>query len=913
MTAIWGTQLDITENKKIEEANSILAGIIESTSDIVITFTSDGNITYLNESGEKYLGINKESLSEVKIENIFPSADLDKIKTEANVVASKYGLWQGEIHVIGAIQNEIPCSIVLISHPSTSEETQLFSAIIRDISERKQIENSLHENQMKFRSIFENSFDGMIVLQYDKILDCNKAATELFECPKEEIISKTPFDFSPEYQPNGIKSEIYGRELIKKTYDGQEQYFEWQHISKRGKKFFTEVSLKKFEFGNSNYLLGIIRDITSRKTALEMLQKSEELNRRLVESSPLGIIYIDRRGKINYENPASLSMMGLDPTKKSPLIGQSLLDLPGLKSIEAYELLKKLMSGTILQNEEIKFKSISGKELYISIFAAPMLNDENKYIGSIIMFQDITETVKMRKTLAETEGKLKLVIDNSPVIAYEIDTNGIISFWEGKGIKNFNMKFSEVLGKSIFEVFKEYPEFIEDNKKALNGDSVSEVYNISNVFLDTHISPIISQIKNQILGVIGIAFDITERKKKDDILYNLSVGISTKTGAEFIEAVLKYLSKIFSLETIFIGEFIDSDKVATKYLVNLGEVGKNIVYELKDTPCNNVLKKSTAICNGNVQDEFPKDELLIEMGINSYFGITLFDSHQKPMGLLVALKKTEFDNPEFLDSVMRIFAIRITAELERINYEKEMLKAIDAADKANKLKSEFLAQMSHEIRTPINTILSFTSLIEEDLSNSISSELLPSFNAINNAGRRIIRTIDLILNMSEIQTGSYEPYFTEFNLMDLIDNVYLEMKLLAKNKGIDLVLNSINDNYIIYADNYTVGQIINNLVDNAVKYTINGKVEIRVRKDEENEIVVEIEDTGIGISKEYLPYLFTAFSQEETGYTRKFEGNGLGLALVKSYCEINNATINVESEKNVGTKFTITFHSMKAN
>lgn len=912
LTNIWGTQLDITENKRFEKTNSILAGIIESTSDIVVTFTSDGKISYLNESGEKYVGIRKSEINSHTIDDIFSADDIEKIKSEAIRIADDYGLWQGEIKIIGAIKNEIPCSIVLISHTSTLPEQKLFSAIIRDISEQKQIENSLIENQIKFRSIFENSFDGMLVLQYDKIIDCNRATEELFQFSKEEIIGKTPFFFSPEFQENGIKSEIYGREIIQKTYEETEQYFDWIHLNKSKQPIFTEVSLKKFEFGNSKYLLGIIRDVTHKKIANDLLRKSEELNRRLVESSPLGIIYVDKSGIINYENPASLMMMGLDPTKESPLLGKNLLDLPGLKSIYAYELLKKLMGGATLRGEELKFKSITGKEIDIRIFAAPMLNDQHKYVGAIIMFQDVTESVKIQKALAETESTLKLIIDNSPVIAYEIDLSGIITFWEGKGIPGFIKSSSEIIGKSIFDIFKEYSEFIEANKRALNGNSVSEIYDFSGTFLDAHISPIISHRNYELLGVIGIAFDITDRKKKDDILYNLSVGISTKTGTEFIISVLKYLSKIFSLDMIYIGDIKD-EKVSTTYVIKKEEVADNFAYHLKNTPCKNVSNNKAVCCNGNVQNLYPEDQMLIDMGINSYFGITLFDSHQQPMGIFVALKKDKFDNPEFFESVARIFALRISSEIERINYEKEMLKALDAADRANKLKSEFLAQMSHEIRTPINTILSFASLIKEDLSDHINDELKPSFNAMDNAGRRIIRTIDLILNMSEIHTGSYEPYFTEFNLMDLVDNVYLEMMLLAKNKGIELILDSQDDEYLMYADNYTVGQIINNLVDNAIKYTQKGKVEIKVHKNENEAIVVEIEDTGIGISKEYLPYLFTAFSQEETGYTRKFEGNGLGLALVKSYCEINNATIQVESEKNVGTKFTVTFNGVKFN
>ncbi|MFA3784040.1 ATP-binding protein [Melioribacteraceae bacterium 4301-Me] len=115
------------------------------------------------------------------------------------------------------------------------------------------------------------------------------------------------------------------------------------------------------------------------------------------------------------------------------------------------------------------------------------------------------------------------------------------------------------------------------------------------------------------------------------------------------------------------------------------------------------------------------------------------------------------------------------------------------------------------------------------------------------------------------------------------------------------------------ADEYSVFQIFHNLIHNAIKYTNEGEIEVNAKRDENNNLIVEVRDTGIGIAcecttscKEYLPRLFQPFSQEEQGYTRKYEGNGLGLALVKRYCEINKAAIEVNSTKGKGTTFKLT-------
>lgn len=244
----------------------------------------------------------------------------------------------------------------------------------------------------------------------------------------------------------------------------------------------------------------------------------------------------------------------------------------------------------------------------------------------------------------------------------------------------------------------------------------------------------------------------------------------------------------------------------------------------------------------------------------------------------------------------------------RKKVEEELLHAKDRAEKSDKFKSEFLAQMSHEIRSPINVILNFTSLLKDELKNKLEPDLADSFNYIDNGGRRIIRTIDMILNMSEIQTGIVEINPQRHNITeDILKGLVQEYKTQAQNKGIGLILSSqLNNGERITVDEYSVSQIFSNLIDNAIKYTANGKIEISVYKYD-SYLCVDVADTGIGISKEYLPNLFDAFTQEESGYSRKFEGNGLGLALVKKYCELNNAQILVKSTKGEGTIFTVRF------
>lgn len=347
-------------------------------------------------------------------------------------------------------------------------------------------------------------------------------------------------------------------------------------------------------------------------------------------------------------------------------------------------------------------------------------------------------------------------------------------------------------------------------------------------------------------------------------------------------------------------------------------------------------------------------EQLIGTNRNSYCGCD--QSRYKPEGVICAdidnpgctirnsmgssnfiIKKVTFitlgDNEEYyLESFMDATERRLAElELQKMKDELEqrvqertasLIKAnellmaeISENKKLTKIKSEFLSLMSHEIRTPVNSILNFTTLLRTELEDKLTPFLQDGFNIITRGGLRLIRTVDLILNVADVQTDSYIPKFEDINLhTDIIRKYLSEFSAAASFKNIELLYENNTANAVVRADRHSVSQIFLNILDNAVKFTEQGRVEIELRNDSENNVILEIKDSGIGISEEYMPQLFTLFSQEDQGYSRRFEGNGLGLALVKKYCGMNNAIPEVRSRKGEGTIVTITFrlHSFPA-
>ena len=296
-----------------------------------------------------------------------------------------------------------------------------------------------------------------------------------------------------------------------------------------------------------------------------------------------------------------------------------------------------------------------------------------------------------------------------------------------------------------------------------------------------------------------------------------------------------------------------------------------------------------------------KSIMIVPIFVNSTFwGFLGFDDSKK-----------EKIWSEVEESILKATAAGIGGAIKIKESQEELIKAKNKAEKSDLLKSEFLAQMSHEIRTPVNSILSFSGLIKDEFEPRLSDEYRACFNAINRAGDRIIRTVDMILNMSDLQTGSYEVNPSEYNLYDSIkNNLSEEFSQKAKEKGLSFLLYEPEFPTVIKADEYTITQIFANLFDNALKYTAKGHVEVSFENKGNSGIVTKIKDTGIGISEEFLPRMFEPFTQEEQGYTRRYEGNGLGLALVKKYCDLCNITIHVDSTKGKGTTFNLRFEKL---
>jgi signal transduction histidine kinase len=241
--------------------------------------------------------------------------------------------------------------------------------------------------------------------------------------------------------------------------------------------------------------------------------------------------------------------------------------------------------------------------------------------------------------------------------------------------------------------------------------------------------------------------------------------------------------------------------------------------------------------------------------------------------------------------------------------EEKLILTLKNAEESEKIKSFFLAQISHEIRSPLTAIMGYNSLIKEDIVGKIDKDLSYAFDAIDYSSKRLRRTIDQILNMSLLQAGKFELHIETIDVASLIEEIIAEYKSDSRQRKIELVYSNLTNNTHINADRYSLFQIFSNIIDNAIKFTKKGGVEILIGIDPKGKLFISIKDTGIGMSEDFIKNIFVPFNQEAMGYNRPYEGSGLGMALIKRFSDLNNMGIEIQSEKNKGTILISTFNN----
>lgn len=257
------------------------------------------------------------------------------------------------------------------------------------------------------------------------------------------------------------------------------------------------------------------------------------------------------------------------------------------------------------------------------------------------------------------------------------------------------------------------------------------------------------------------------------------------------------------------------------------------------------------------------------------------------------------------EDFMTLYLKDITKDYEEsLNKKTELLDALKKAEEASLAKTRFIANISHEIRTPIHGIMGFTNLLEM---TSLNEEQMEYLEYINMATKSLQTTVNNILDMTSIESREMKLKYLQFNLKDIVEEIIVKYEKIANEKGLEVVYQiKSDDDYSFIGDEVKLKTVVSNILDNSIKFTIEGKVnvDVYIRKLDnfQSEILMTFSDTGIGMMQEDLIQIFKPFVQLDDTSTRNFGGSGMGLYIAKKIVDAMEGKISVKSSPGVGSE-----------
>lgn len=554
---------------------------------------------------------------------------------------------------------------------------------------------------------------------------------------------------------------------------------------------------------------------------------------------------------------------------------------------------------------QYRMQDLDGKIRWLSTYCKLYNNELGKCVKIVGVTQDITEYKEAQKALEESEQKFRLLAENANDAIWTMDKKGKFLYVSPSVKKLTGYSPEEAMERSLWEtltpeslknVIPQMEDFFEKLQKGITPELVYvfevEQYckNGSIIWTEVVVNPLFDE-KGEFRLFIGVTRNVsgkkiaeTELKKQKKLMDNIF---------ENAPISMMIINKERRIENINHSGIEAAHRKKEELVGLLGGEAFSCVNSFKGEGCGKNKECNQCPVRNAVMNTFITGE-----------------NFHRLEGSLKIVHNGKISTHNLLISTVR-FEMRDDVKVmlsidditENKNAEREILEAKLTAERANRIKSEFLATMSHELRTPLNAVIGYADLLLEETYGELNHKQRKSIEHISTGGKHLLELINDILDLSKIESGKMELQYDKFFVQDALRNVQYIVSPLAHKKNIQMEFSIEPDTLTLHADKSRFKQILYNLISNAVKFTPDGGlVKINVYKKDSG-IKVDVIDTGIGIHHEQLSKLFIPFNQLDSTDSRNYEGTGLGLSLVKKFVELHEGRVDVRSEVNKGSTF----------
>jgi len=818
-------------------------------------------------------------------------------------------------------------------------------------SQLREHTGALRESEARLRAIYEGALDGILLAdaRTRRLADANPAACRMLGYGSEEITRLSVEDIHP------AKDLPHVLEQFERQLRGEIQLaVELPLKRKDGSVLYADIKSAPVTFGGQTYLQGVVRDVTERKereaqahrlnrvlrtlSACDLAlvharsedQMLGDVCREIVETAGHLLAWVEYPGESDkglprfgvhfgdeavYVRHADLAIRALHRRhcltaialrERRTQVCNNLDEVPE----EVYGLLRAIGVEAVLALPLFQGADICG--VLTVLASSPGAFDATEIelleklaidlgYGIAVLRAQIALTAA-EQTLRKSRDLLQMVVEHIPSRV----------FWKDRELRflGCNEQFArdagcahpdQLIGKTDFDMgWKNLAELYRADDMAviktgvpmLNYEEPLTTPDGRTAWLRTSKVPLCGE-QGEVIGVLGIYDDITDRRDTEERLRKLSLAVEQSPESIVItdlDAQIEYVNEAFVRNTGYSREEV---------------TGRNPrILQSGRTPRQRFLALWGALTQGRVW----KGELHNRRKDGSeYTESAIITPIRRADGQVTHYVAVKEDVTE---------RNRNAAELERHRHHLEELvaertaelqRARAAAEVASQAKTAFLANMSHEIRTPMNAILGLTHLIRRAGS---TTEQIQRLDKIDSAGQHLLSIINDILDLSKIEAGRLQLERADFNLSAILDNIRSLIAEQAKAKGLAIEVDGNAVPAWLRGDPTRLRQALLNYAGNAVKFTERGAISLRARlletQGEELRVRFEVQDTGIGIAPEKIPQLFTAFEQADASTTRRFGGTGLGLSITRRLAELMGGEVGVQSTPGVGSTFWLT-------